>query len=1032
MIYLCVACVYSPSQALPRRSLARSLSLLCRLCVWMPRESMGGEGVQVSDASKTFQQQQQQHFKQQQQNMSSSSMATSSSSATSASSSYAQQQQHYSANAAVSPSSTTSSGSDDGQQQQRANTNRNNMSSGMDTTQQHAQYQHQIMNAAAVMNSGGGAMSQVTCLVCYNAQVDVMLEPCHHQFHAHCIDRWLNKDKVCPICWIPIQNQRRMAVPAAAPTGLYNPQQQASQADVGGGPQPPQNRAAYVPNTANSGSMGAMTASNSNSGAPGAPTDIVGGLAGVANMTNEPPNPATMRKGKWTTEESLYCDRLIEEFKKGNLPLAEGTTLRTFLSKLLNCDPMRISKKYTGDQCIGKIIFRRREDDVAKDDMGLIRSELAELEKTYLEREQYNQRRREKRLESELSRDKSRYIAARTLGGYNSNSNNSGSTPTSAVGNAVRPQMPVPVAPVGHYQQHQQQQIVVSAPMAPKDLGIAASHHAPFPPTRGPMPLQHPSNASIPRYPLHTQQQQHTYPQQQHAHQLQHQQHQHHSQQQQPMQATSGHLFNSSLQSSSSASSGPHYSNPNSDNSSSAMGAQSSSSHSSSHSGNNEVSGRPSVDSSLLSSSDGSNTSSSQGSSSQQHQQQQQQPQQPQQHQEQQQQQSESFPRVSSIDSFSCLFPRVASIDNFQLPHQGGHNNNSSNTHHQYGSNSGNFGDTLGNYDHANHNMVKSISIGDGLNAYFPRIQSLEQLSSLLQEHAPPSPRAKDENESGTNSNNSSTTMKEEGSSSSASGLADRKRMFNAHNSSSHSLSQSHMKEEQQRDAESDLHRRLSPNDANNNRVTEHSNQIQIPKPLSKMPRSSSGIFPRIPSMDKLPRVPSMDKLPRIPSMDKLSSMDRIPRIPSMDKLPRVPSMDKLSSSMPRIPSHSDMLSRFGSSDHLSSFPSFSNLSSLSTCASFTNLSSLSGSGGGGSGGGGSGYKSGFPRNSSIEDILSLVASSENGSGMSSAGSHLQLSALAAVAGEESSQMAAAADRKRRLEHHQAQEMENKKNKLST
>lgn len=468
------------------------------------------------------------------------------------------------------------------------------------------------------------------------------------------------------------------------------------------------------------------------------------------------------------------------------------------------------------------------------------------------------------------------------------------------------------------------------------------------------------------------------------------------------------------------------------------MGVQSSST---SHSSRSDAGGRPSAEGSFLSANHGnsSNTSNnSQGSSSQQHQE----------HQHQEQQQSESFPRVSSIDSFSCLFPRVASIDNFQLPHQGGHNSN--NAHHQsssggYGSNNGGtFGDSLSSntYDHANHNMVKSISIGDGLNAYFPRIQSLEQLSSLLQEHAPPSPRAKDENESGnesSSSNNSnkhpSKIMKEEGSSlssSSASGLADRKRMFDSHTTSSlstlSSLSSSHMKEEQQRDAESDLHRRLSPNGVN--KATEHSNQIQIPKPLSKMPRSSSGIFPRIPSMDKLPRVPSLDKLPRIPSMDKLSQMssssgDRvIPRIPSMDKLPHVPSMDKLSQ-MSRIPSHSDMLSRFGSSDHLSSFPSFSNLSSLSTCASFTNLSSLSGGGGGGGGG----FKSGFPRNSSIEDILSLVASSENGSGMSSAGSHLQLSALAAVAGEESSQMAAA-DRKRRLEH--AQEMENKKNKLST
>ncbi len=64
---------------------------------------------------------------------------------------------------------------------------------------------------------------------------------------------------------------------------------------------------------------------------------------------------ADLRRGKWTIEEEAYANRLIEEFKAGLLPIADGTTLRTFLSKLLNCDPMRISKKYVGNNCIGKV-----------------------------------------------------------------------------------------------------------------------------------------------------------------------------------------------------------------------------------------------------------------------------------------------------------------------------------------------------------------------------------------------------------------------------------------------------------------------------------------------------------------------------------------------------------------------------------------------------------------------------------------------------------------------------------------------------
>ncbi len=67
------------------------------------------------------------------------------------------------------------------------------------------------------------------------------------------------------------------------------------------------------------------------------------------------PDIAPVRRGKWTIEEEAFSDRLILEFKKGTLPLTEGTTLRTFLSKVLNCEPMRISKKFVGPNSIGKV-----------------------------------------------------------------------------------------------------------------------------------------------------------------------------------------------------------------------------------------------------------------------------------------------------------------------------------------------------------------------------------------------------------------------------------------------------------------------------------------------------------------------------------------------------------------------------------------------------------------------------------------------------------------------------------------------------
>ncbi|CEG50328.1 uncharacterized protein PHALS_08047 [Plasmopara halstedii] len=65
-----------------------------------------------------------------------------------------------------------------------------------------------------------------------------------------------------------------------------------------------------------------------------------------------------LRKGKWTEEESRYAAQLTKYFKKGLLPIERGTMLRLYLSQKLNCEPMRITKKFTGGECIGKQVFR--------------------------------------------------------------------------------------------------------------------------------------------------------------------------------------------------------------------------------------------------------------------------------------------------------------------------------------------------------------------------------------------------------------------------------------------------------------------------------------------------------------------------------------------------------------------------------------------------------------------------------------------------------------------------------------------------
>ena len=119
-------------------------------------------------------------------------------------------------------------------------------------------------------------------------------------------------------------------------------------------------------------------------------TTTTDATASTTTTTTAASSSAPLRRGKWTMEEEQYANRLILEFKAGLLPLADGTTLRTFLSRLLKCDPMRISKKFVGDKCIGRKVYRRRDESelqkLSPEDMEKTRLELCELERLFLDR----------------------------------------------------------------------------------------------------------------------------------------------------------------------------------------------------------------------------------------------------------------------------------------------------------------------------------------------------------------------------------------------------------------------------------------------------------------------------------------------------------------------------------------------------------------------------------------------------------------------------------------------------------------------
>ncbi|TYZ58205.1 hypothetical protein PybrP1_012530 [[Pythium] brassicae (nom. inval.)] len=72
--------------------------------------------------------------------------------------------------------------------------------------------------------------------------------------------------------------------------------------------------------------------------------------------------PPGLRSGKWTPEEEAFTNMIIHYFKRGLLNIEDGTSLRWYLAKRLNCEAMRVTKKLKGNSSIGKQIFRALEN----------------------------------------------------------------------------------------------------------------------------------------------------------------------------------------------------------------------------------------------------------------------------------------------------------------------------------------------------------------------------------------------------------------------------------------------------------------------------------------------------------------------------------------------------------------------------------------------------------------------------------------------------------------------------------------------
>lgn len=102
-------------------------------------------------------------------------------------------------------------------------------------------------------------------------------------------------------------------------------------------------------------------------------------------------------------EEEKFTNKIIEAFNTGTIDLPEsasGITLRAYLAEKLGCDPMRITKKYTGTSCLGKRVYHCDVSKASPESIDKVKSELKELEIKF--KEKLEQTNREKH-ESELS-----------------------------------------------------------------------------------------------------------------------------------------------------------------------------------------------------------------------------------------------------------------------------------------------------------------------------------------------------------------------------------------------------------------------------------------------------------------------------------------------------------------------------------------------------------------------------------------------------------------------------------------------------
>lgn len=75
-----------------------------------------------------------------------------------------------------------------------------------------------------------------------------------------------------------------------------------------------------------------------------------------------------LRTGRWTAEEIAYCDKLIEHFSNGSLPIPEKLKLNDFLANMLKSKQSRLTKKMKNARFSAKLYVRKEGCTLSMDE----------------------------------------------------------------------------------------------------------------------------------------------------------------------------------------------------------------------------------------------------------------------------------------------------------------------------------------------------------------------------------------------------------------------------------------------------------------------------------------------------------------------------------------------------------------------------------------------------------------------------------------------------------------------------------------